>query len=171
MQTEKTGIAVSLWFVRVVLFFCLINIQHKFCSNVPEIFLLFISFILFSASFKVLESLFSALNIWFLPLITNFSPLPARVFHFSNRCDIIRYSEMWITIYAKDIIISADLQKKSNDLIAINGWCWDKSLKCKSSESTAGMNQTKARHHSILLKWPEMRMCLSSHIFVNLCCC
>ncbi len=85
------------------------------------------------ASFKVLESFLSALNILFLPLITNFNPLPARVFPFANQCDIILHSDLWKQMYAKDFIIVAYLQKESNDLIAINGSCWDQSLKFKSS--------------------------------------
>lgn len=73
-----------IWQSRLIL--CLINIQHKFSSNVPETKSQFFCFWFFSFffmdTFKVLESLLSALNSLFLPLITNFSPLPARHFPF-----------------------------------------------------------------------------------------
>lgn len=103
------------------------------CQRLNHNFSAFDFSFLFMATFKVLESLLSALNILFLPLITNFSPLPARVFPFSNQRDIILHLDLWIQNYAKDFIIVAHLQKESNDLIAINGSCWDKSLKFKSS--------------------------------------
>ncbi len=103
------------------------------CRRLNHIFSAFDFSFLVMASFKVLEFFLSALNILFLPLITNFSPLPARVFPFANQCDIILHSDLWKQMYAKDLIIVAYLQKESNDLIAINGSCWDQSLKFKSS--------------------------------------
>lgn len=136
LQTERSWIAIFLWFDRAVLFFAWLTFNTNslaMCQRLNHNFSAFDFSFLFMATFKVLESLLSALNILFLPLITNFSPLPARVFPFANQRDIILHLDLWIQNYAKDFIIVAHLQKESNDLIAINGSCWDKSLKFKSS--------------------------------------
>lgn len=106
LQTERSWIAIFLWFDRAVLFFAWLTFNTNslaMCQRLNHNFSAFDFSFLFMATFKVLESLLSALNILFLPLITNFSPLPARVFPFANQRDIILHLDLWIQNYAKDL--------------------------------------------------------------------